>query len=932
MRKIYQLLMVLAVLLFCALPGRAETKTTTWTFPNTTGYLMANDYQSYLPAGWVWDNPNDGCYWRIAAKAGQYGLVTPLASDIEQAGHMIVYLHKGTLAFPKCGYIANQPGNTFTLNKVTKDGENYTIGDAVKENLVVTLNTFMINAPFNPVEVPEDGYYTFTFAKPTLLVQIENTFEATAAAMYSVSGNVIDEDNNAVAGAEVSIADKTTTTDDTGAFSIEDIEEGAYSLIVKKDGFRDKVVPVDLNQDVELKDIQITLPISTLTISVYGPDYKPLPGASVTLYGSAQQEIESKVSDSDGKVVFSIKGQVENPYSYTITAPGMALYTRSDIELVQGGDSPRLAYMQSAPSVVNVTVTKNGEPYNGAYCYLYDEDYLTYPDSAQARAQGMTDEEGKLTLSYTGTIYNPYTLKTTATGCEDVLKELTLVAGETIDVNVEITDIIYTFNAKVVTGADNTPVTGATVEIYSGDTLLYTATEGEDGNYGVAEVTDLMVNGKTLTLKVTKDGYNTYTEDFAFDGNVDKTVELVEATYTFNVQVVNAADQAAIAGAKVEIFDGGTLLFTAAEGEDGNYSVAEPIKAIDVEGKTLTLKVEKADFKPYSEEITLTGNYDGKVELQAYGATVLTGKVTIAASGEVAEDIQLTLTPAVGEAMETEVDKDGTYTFSIAGAPAVSYTLAAQSQYYKEFTETVTDLVRGETKEINIALEDIIYSYTAIVVDAETKANVKDVQFMFNDTELTPNADGEYTTSVTAWFVGHNTPVVQISAPYYEELAKQPVFFYGQDVETTYELTPVKYTFTAQVNGKSEKGEVAPLADAKVEATDDKGSVIEVKSEGAGKYSFTVNAEAAAVNTYTVTVSAEGYDALSPYTFKFEKGDAEHTFELQETSGIEALYMDVLNGETMIFDLQGRRINAGQVKDLNSGIYIVNGKKVVVRH
>ncbi len=853
------------------------------------------------------------------------------------AGHMVFYLHKGSLQF-NAMYEASkaQSGNTLTLYKVTKSGDTYTIGEAVEgcKDVAVSTNTF------NPSPVPgsgtltiaEDGYYTFEISKPyTVITSVVNTYEAVAVSAYTVSGTVQDEDGNPVDGATVTVAEKTAVTDATGAFSIAEVDEGDYTLTVSKDGFAVKSVPVSISADTDLGTIVLSLPISTMTITVASNSY-PVEGATVVLYGSAGQEIDTKTTNSAGQVIFSIKGQVENPYSFKITAPGKKVYERTDVEFVQGGDTQKIANMESAPSVVNVTVTKNGVPYNGAYCYLYDEDYKTYPDSAQPKAQGMSDEEGKLTLSYIGTLYNPYTLKTTATGCEDVLKELTLVAGETIDVNVEITDIIYTFNAKVVTGADNTPVTGATVEIYSGSTLLYTAAEGENGNYSVAEITDLMVNGKTLTLKVSKDGYNTYTEDFTFDGNVDKTVELVEATYTFNVQVVNAADQAVITGAKVELYDGETLLFTAAEGADGNYSVTDPIKAIDVKGKTLTLKVDKADFKPYTEEITLTGNYDGKVELEAYGATVLTGKVTIAASGEVAEDIQLTLTPVGGEAMETEVDKDGTYTFSIAGALAVSYTLTAQSQYYKEFTETVTDLVRGETKELNIALDDIMLSYTAKVIDAETKANVNEVKFMFNDTELTANADGEYTTSVTAWFVGHNTPVVQISAPYYEELAKQPVFFNGQDVETTYELTPVKYTFTALVNGKSEKGEVAPLADAKVEATDDKGSVIEVKSEGAGKYSFTVNAEAAAVNTYTVTVSAEGYDALSPYTFKFEKGDAEHTFELQETSGIEALYMDVLNGETMIFDLQGRRINASQVKDLNSGIYIVNGKKVVVRH
>jgi hypothetical protein len=126
-----------------------------------------------------------------------------------------------------------------------------------KFSVVVKLTTPGYNYPI-PIEYPISNYSTNVTASPgqsfissagTSWTDITTSYSTTnvcvkayalseAAAVYSMSGTVHagSADGPVISGAQVSIADKSATTDTSGAFSITGITAGTYTLIISATG------------------------------------------------------------------------------------------------------------------------------------------------------------------------------------------------------------------------------------------------------------------------------------------------------------------------------------------------------------------------------------------------------------------------------------------------------------------------------------------------------------------------------------------------------------------------------------------------------------------------------------------------------------------------------------------------------------------------
>lgn len=87
--------------------------------------------------------------------------------------------------------------------------------------------------------------------------------------------------------------------------------------------------------------------------------------------------------------------------------------------------------------------------------------------------------------------------------------------------------------------------------------------------------------------------------------------------------------------------------------------------------------------------------------------------------------------------------------------------------------------------------------------------------------------------------------------------------------------------------------------------------------------------------TYTVQVSKAGYDDATS-TFNYEDKDVELTVTLNVISGINGVHASTVSAGTRVYDLSGRLLkdvvkNADGTLRLKKGVYIVNGKKLMVR-
>ncbi len=83
--------------------------------------------------------------------------------------------------------------------------------------------------------------------------------------------------------------------------------------------------------------------------------------------------------------------------------------------------------------------------------------------------------------------------------------------------------------------------------------------------------------------------------------------------------------------------------------------------------------------------------------------------------------------------------------------------------------------------------------------------------------------------------------------------------------------------------------------------------------------------------TFTVEITSNDY---KDYTTTFELGDSEVyleiTLEKKDGDGVEGI-LDNIDGDTVIFTVDGLRVEVKEGNRLPAGLYIVNGKKLVVR-
>ena len=127
---------------------------------------------------------------------------------------------------------------------------------------------------------------------------------------------VEDEEGNPVEGATVVFesADWTSserTTDENG-FTWYEVENGDWQVHISKDGFEDKTVEVDVQDDVTL-DVTLEMPYGpgTSFIDLYVEDHEgnPVEGATV-VYDSEEWTSNERTTDEDGFNWYEVKDGV----------------------------------------------------------------------------------------------------------------------------------------------------------------------------------------------------------------------------------------------------------------------------------------------------------------------------------------------------------------------------------------------------------------------------------------------------------------------------------------------------------------------------------------------------------------------------------------------------------------------------------------------
>jgi gliding motility-associated-like protein len=707
------------------------------------------------------------------------GTITVGGEDMDETITMTTETHTISIT------VVDENGDPIEGATVTINGEEY----VTDENGQVTLE--LPNGEYD-YTVTIDGYDDFT---GTITMGGEDVDEIVTMTTetHTITITVLDENDDPIAGAIVTINGETYTTDENGQVTVT-LPDGTYNYTVVADGYHNNGGTITVNgEDVEetVNMVPETEPTYTITITVVDENGDPIEGATVTINGVTY------TTDENGQVTVTLP---DGTYNYTVVADGY--HNNGGTIIVDGEDVDETITMITETHTITITVVdENGDPIEGATVTINGETYTT-------------DENGQVTVTLPDGTYN-YTV--VAEGYHNNGGTIT-VEGDDVDEIVTMTTETHTITITVV-DENGDPIAGATVTINGEDYVT-----DENG-----QVTIELPDGE-YDYTVTANGYEDFTGTITVDDeNVDETITMITETHTITITVLDENGDP-IAGAIVTI--NGETYTTDENGQvtvtlpDGTYNYTVVADGYHNNGGTITVNGEDVEetvnmvpeTEPtYTITITVVDENGDPIE----GATVTINGVTYTTD----ENGQVTVTLP-----------DGTYNYTVVadGYHNNGGTITVDGE---DVDETITMITETHTITITVLDENGDPIEGAIVtIDGEEYVTDENGQVTI---EL---PDGEYDYTVTANGYEDFTGTITVD---------------GENVDETITMITETHTITITVvdeNGDPIEGAIVTI-DGEDYTTDENGQVTVTLPDGT--YNYTVVAEGYHNNGGTITVDGE---------------------------------------------------------------------------
>jgi hypothetical protein len=323
---------------------------------------------------------------------------------------------------------------------------------------------------------------------------------------------------------------------------------------------------------------------------------------------------------------------------------------------------------------------------------------------------------------------------------EIVVKDVTAPAKPVVN---EVTD-----QATVVTG---TAEVGSMVDVRAGETVLGTATAGEDGGFSIT--IPIQTGGTTLTISTT---------DVA--GNMSEIAEVTVKDITAPAKPVvkDVTNQATVVagtaenGSKVEVKSGDTVLGTTTTGEDGSFMITIPVQV----GGT-KLAISTTDAAGNKSEITeivvkdIIAPAKPVVNEVTDKATVVTGTAEKGLRVEVKSGDTVLGTAIVRE--------DGSFSATIPVQPAGTHLVITATDSAGNVSETTSIAVVDKTSPAAIIVNEVTDRSTAVTGTSETKATIT-VKIGSNVYTGVVDANGNFKVNIPQQKAGTNLTLTATDA------------------------------------------------------------------------------------------------------------------------------------------------------------------------
>ncbi len=582
-------------------------------------------------------------------------------------------------------------------------------------------------------------------------------------------------------------------------------------------------------------------------------------------------------------------GKIENG-ALTFPTKGLVVY-EADLSGYYANQSGK--FKLQVPNLIKVTALVDGTPVEGATVTLEDwsiEGITTDADGV-AYIPYPADNTKKIIVYKDG--YDPYELAAVTARYDEQTANLVAAKAQ--------------LTVTVIDG-EGEPVADAWV--YFQDKEVQT---GENGQVVIADLNGPAVLGKQIDFSVYKDGYEYYEgkADFSESLEAYSIVTLEASKAQFTVTVLDGEGEP-VADAWVYFQDKEVQT-----GENGQVVFAD-LNGPAVIGKQIDFSVYKDGYEYYE------GKADFSETLEAYSVVTLEASKAqftvnvLDAEGEPVADAWVYF-----QDKEAQTGENGQVVFADLNGPAVIGKQIDFSVYKDgyEYYEGKADF--SETLEAYsvVTLEASKAQFTVNVLDAEGEP-VADAWVYFQDKEAQTGENGQVV------FADLNGPAVigkqidfSVYKDGYEYYEGKADFSETLEAYSIVNLETAKATLTViAIDGASEE----PVAGAKVEFL---GQIY--TTDETGKVTVTdINALEVLGKQVEVKITHELYATYNGVADFTETLDAYVVANLTATSSsIDRIMRDIENGDTEVYDLNGRRV----LRPSAGNVYIIKGVKVLVK-
>jgi M6 family metalloprotease-like protein len=681
------------------------------------------------------------------------------------------------------------------------------------------------------------GSYTLTLAKEGylgkssgLVVSEDNNgvqLYLTPAPTYTISGTV--RQGSAIgpllAGANVSMGDRSALTGSDGTFSLVGVRGGSYTVTVSKEGYTPKTAGYVVTGNANGLTYFLTLPTYTISGTVrQGSATGPaLAGASVSIAG------KSALTGSTGS--FSIVGVSAGSYTLTVAKAGYLTVTSAGYQVSGNQGSVELYLL---PSYTLSGTVRQGSATGPV---------LAGATVAVAGKSATTGSYG--TFSVTGIPPGSYPLSISKDHFLPLANAAYPVGGNQSGLNFYLAPApTYVISGTVRTGSATGPVVAGAKVAIAGKSALTTAL----GSFSIAGV-----YAGSYTLTISKTGYLTMsTPGYQVSGSQGSLEFNLTPTYSMSGTVRAGATGPVLSGATVTIA-GKSAVSTSY----GTFSIA------GIPAGSYTLTVSRTGYLTQTSTDFIVGGNQSNVSFY------LSPVPTYTVSGTVRQATGAVLSGATVSLGGKSSVTGSAGSFNIAGVPAGSYTLTVTRAGYHALTVTGY-VISGDTGGVDLALDPLTYTLSGTVrLGSAIGPALSGASVEIAGKSAVTGASGSFTIAG----VPTGSYIVTIARDGY--LTKQTSYAVsGNAASLTFYLVPRTYTLSGTVRQDSASGAVlagATVAVAGRSALTGSTGTFSIASLPAGSYTVTVSKAGYTTSTSTGylissdTSGAEFY--LSPRTY-----------------------------------------------------------------